>query len=182
MPRLDPLAPPYSAEAAAALAQMPADIALFRTVAHNPRVLTRWKEGGLLDRGSITLRQRELVILRTTALLRAEYEWGVHVAFFAAKAGFTPADIAATVHGQASSWQGEEAMLIRLVGALVHNAGIDDVLWREASAYFDAAQMVEIISLVGFYHMVSFMVNATGVAREPGTPAFPSRDEAAVAQ
>jgi alkylhydroperoxidase family enzyme len=182
MPRLNPLAPPYSAEAAAALAQMPADIALFRTVAHNPRVLTRWKEGGLLDKGSITLRQRELVILRTTALLKAEYEWGVHVAFFAAKAGFTPADIAATVHGQASSWQSEEAMLIRLVGALVHNAAIDDVLWREASVYFDAAQMVEIISLVGFYHMVSFTVNATGVAREPGTPAFPSRDEVAVAQ
>jgi alkylhydroperoxidase family enzyme len=175
MPRLSPLAPPHSAEAAAALAQMPADIALFRTVAHNPRVLTRWKEGGLLDKGSITLRQREVVILRTTALLRAEYEWGVHVAFFAAKAGFTPAEIAATVHGQASDWQGDEAILIRLVGALVHGAGIDDALWAEASTCFDAAQMVEIISLVGFYHMVSFMVNATGVEREPGAPGFPPR-------
>ena len=37
--RLAPLTQPYPSEAAAELAQMPADIALFRTVAHHPRVL-----------------------------------------------------------------------------------------------------------------------------------------------
>lgn len=176
MPRLAPIEKPYSPEAEAALRLMPADIALFRTVAHNPRVLTRWAGGGLLDKGSITLRQRELVILRVTAMLGAEYEWGVHVAYFAEKAKFTPAEIAATVHGQAADWpSADEALLVKIVGALIHSATIDDALWAKASAHFDSAQMIEIIALVGFYHLVSFTVNATGVEREPGAPRFPAR-------
>jgi alkylhydroperoxidase family enzyme len=176
MTRLAPIEQPYGNEAAAALKLMPADLALFRTVAHNPRVLTRWAGGGLLDKGSVSLRQREIVILRVTARLGAEYEWGVHVAYFGAKAKFSAAELAATVHGSAADWpQTDEAMLVRIADALIDKATIDDALWREAAAQFDAAQMIEIIALVGFYHLVSFTVNATGVAQEPGTPRFPGR-------
>ena len=120
MARLDPLQPPFAPAVAAELAQMPADLALFRTVAHNPRVLSRWRGGGLLDKGSITLRQRELIILRTTARLKAEYEWGVHVAYFKAKAGFSDTEIAATLHsGATSGWSAEESVLIEMTDALV---------------------------------------------------------------
>jgi len=174
MPRLAPLSQPFPAAAAAELAQMPADIGLFRTVAHNPRVLSRWRGGSLLDRGSITLRQRELLILRTTARLGAEYEWGVHVGFFGAKAGFTSAEIAATVHGDAADWTDEEAVLIGIADALVDTGTVDDALWQRAAGYFKADQLIEIIALVGFYHLVSFTVNATGVALEPGAPRFPA--------
>src|SRR3546814_18743189 len=89
MARLEPLSPPFDPAAAEVLAQMPADLALFRTVAHNPRVLSRWRGGGLLDKCSVSLRQREIVILRTTARLGAEYEWGGPVAPFAGQACFT---------------------------------------------------------------------------------------------
>jgi alkylhydroperoxidase family enzyme len=175
MTRLAPLSQPYPPEAAAELAQMPADIGLFRTVAHNPRVLSRWRGGGLLDRGSISLRQREILILRTTARLKAEYEWGVHVGFFAAKAKFSVAEIHATVHGDASSWPAtEEAVLIEFADALVATGTVDDALWQKAAAHYKADQLIEIIALVGFYHLVSFTVNATGVALEPGAPRFPA--------
>lgn len=174
MARLEPLQPPYDPAAAAELAQMPADIGLFRTVAHNPRVLSRWRGGGLLDRGSITLRQREILILRTTARLKAEYEWGVHVGYFAAKAGFSPAEIAATVHGDASAWNAAEAVLIEIADTLIAQATLDDALWQKAAAHYKADQLIEIIALVGFYHLVSFTVNATGVALEPGAPRFPA--------
>jgi alkylhydroperoxidase family enzyme len=177
MTRLEPLAPPYAPEVADELARlMPRGvppIALFRTVAHNPRVLGRWRGGALLDKGSITLRQRELVILRTTARLGAEYEWGVHIAFFAAKAGFSEAERAATVHAGPEAWSGAEAVLVRIADALVDDATLSDALWAEAAAAFSPAQLVEILSLVGFYHLVAFVVNATGVAREPGAPGFP---------
>lgn len=175
MPRLLPIAQPYSPEAAAELAKMPADLALFRTVAHNPRVLARWRGGSLLDRGSISLRQRELIILRTTARLRAEYEWGVHVAFFGPKAGFTPEEIHATVHGSIAAWAAEEAVLVEFADALVETGTVDDALWQKAAAHFSPDQLIEIIALVGFYHLVSFTVNATGVALEPGAPRFPAR-------
>jgi alkylhydroperoxidase family enzyme len=177
MPRLEPLAEPYPPEVAAELRRiMPPGlppIALFRTVAHNPRVLARWRGGHLLDKGSITLRQREIVILRTTARLGAEYEWGVHIAFFAAKAGFSDAERAATVRAGPGAWSGGEAVLVRIVDALVDDATLSDALWADAAAHFSPAQLIEILSLVGFYHLVSFVVNATGVAREPGAPGFP---------
>jgi len=175
--RLEPLAEPYPPEIAEALARMTPPglppIALFRTVAHNPRVLARWRSGMLLDKGSITLRQRELVILRTTARLGAEYEWGVHIGFFAAKAGFGEVERAATVHAGPEAWTGAEAVLVRIADALIDTATLDDALWAEAAAHFSPAQLVEILSLVGLYHMVSFVVNASGIAREPGAPGFP---------
>jgi alkylhydroperoxidase family enzyme len=178
MPRLAPLAPPYPPAVAEELARMmppgAPPIALFRTVAHNARVLGRWRGGALLDKGSITLRQREIAILRTTARLGAEYEWGVHIAFFAAKAGFTDAERVATVHAGPEAWSGAESLLVRMVDALVDTATLGDALWAEASAQFRSAQLVEILSLVGFYHLVSFVVNATGVEREPGAPGFPA--------
>jgi alkylhydroperoxidase family enzyme len=174
MARLDPIQSPYDPAAAAELAQMPADIALFRTVAHNPRVLSRWRGGGLLDRGSITLRQREIVILRTTARLGAEYEWGIHVAYFAARVGLGDAETAATVHGDGSGWKPEEAVLVAFADALVDTGTVSDELWQKAAAHYKPDQLIEIIALVGFYHLVSFTVNATGVALEPGAPRFPA--------
>lgn len=177
-PRLPPLTAPFADAVAAQLQQMMPPgvppIALFRQVAHNPRVLERWRGGALLDKGSISLRQREIVILRVTARLGAEYEWGVHVAFFAAKAGFTAAEITATCHGVAADFAvAEDALLLRLVDALIEQHGWDDALWRQASQTFSPAQLVEILALAGFYHTVSFTVNALRTPLEPGAPRFP---------
>ncbi|MEL3890609.1 carboxymuconolactone decarboxylase family protein [Ferrovibrio sp. MS7] len=175
-PRLAPLQPPYDEAVAAEFARiMPPGvppIALFRQVAHNPRVLGRWRGGSLLDPGSISLRQREIVILRVTARLNAEYEWSVHVAFFAAKAGFTPAEIAGTRLGGGFAADADK-LLLRIVDTLIDAKGLDDMLWEEASAVFSPAQLVEILSLVGFYHTVSFTVNTLRTPLEPGAPRFP---------
>ncbi len=42
---------------------------------------------------SVGLREREIVIDRTCARCGCEYEWGVHVAFFAVRAGFDDAQL-----------------------------------------------------------------------------------------
>src|SRR6266436_1125486 len=98
--RIAPLEPPYPAPVQAALDRiMPEGVpplALFRTLARNEHVFLRLMAGGLLDRGSISLREREIVIDRTCARCGAEYEWGVHVAFFGERVGFSPEQIAGT--------------------------------------------------------------------------------------
>ena len=99
-PRVTPIEPPYPADLQASfdtIMQGAPPLALFRTVARNPRVLKRMLAGGLLDRGSISLRSRELMILRTCARCGAEYEWGVHIATFGAKAQWTPEQTRSTV-------------------------------------------------------------------------------------
>src|SRR5947207_603030 len=148
---------------------------LFRTVACNPRVLQRMMASSLLDRGSISLRSRELMILRTCARCGAEYEWGVHIATFGSKAQWTPAQIHSTVHGTAddSCWDLEERLVIRLADQLHDTNRVDDTLWNEMAAHFAPDQLVELIMLAGFYHAVSYMVNATGVPKETFAPGFP---------
>ena len=85
--------PPFAPEIKTALDRiMPPGVAplvLFTTLARNPRVFARFMAGGLLDKGSISLREREIMIDRTTARCGSEYEWGVHVRFFAQQAGLT---------------------------------------------------------------------------------------------
>ena len=135
MPRITPAEPPYEPEIAAALERiMPPGVpplVLFRTMARSPRVFAKMFAGGLLDKGPLSLRQREIVIDRTTARLGCEYEWGVHIAFFAERAGFTPAHIAATVTGagDAACWTPDEQALIALVDDLVDRRTIADETW-----------------------------------------------------
>jgi alkylhydroperoxidase family enzyme len=176
--RIAPLEPPFAPDVAEHLEKlMPPGVpplALFRAVAHNPRVLGRMRRGGLLDPGSISVRQRELIILRTTARCGAEYEWGVHVAFFGAAAGFTPQEIAATVRGAPADWAGDERLLVALADALHDGADVPDPLWAELEARFTPTQLVELVFLAGLYHAVSFVTNALRLPREPGTACFPA--------
>ena len=77
-PHIKPVDPPYTDEMQAhfdRLMRGQPPLLLFRTVAKNPRVLQRMMAGGLLDRGSISIRNRELMILRTCANCNAEYEY-----------------------------------------------------------------------------------------------------------
>ncbi|HYF62767.1 MAG TPA: carboxymuconolactone decarboxylase family protein [Herpetosiphonaceae bacterium] len=177
-PRIAPLEPPYEPAVQASfdtLMRGAPPLLLFRTVARNPRVLGRMMAGGLLDRGSISLRQRELMILRTCANCGAEYEWGVHVALFGAKAQWSPEQVRASARGGAddAAWSDDERLIVRLADQLHATATADDALWAELAGHFDEVQLIELVMLAGLYHAVSFMVNATGVRNEEFAPGFP---------
>lgn len=179
-PRIPPLDPPYSPELQAGFDQLmrgQPPLRLFRTVANNPRVLQRMMAGGLLDKGSISIRSRELMILRTCALCGAEYEWGVHVAAFGGKAQWTEPQLYSSVHGGAADagWSAEDRLVIRLADQLHGTSKVDDVLWAAAAAHFAPEQLIELIMLAGLYHAVSFMINATGVELEAMAPRYPAR-------
>lgn len=179
-PRIAPLDPPYPPELQAGFDRVMAGrppLLLFRVMARNPRVLQRLFAGGLLDRGSVSLRQRELMILRTTARCGAEYEWGVHVAAYGAKAGWTAAELRASVHGDAAAacWKPDEALIVRLADALHDTGDVDDALWSELKKTFADEQLVELVQLAGFYHPVSFTLRAFRVPLEPSAPRFPDK-------
>ena len=90
--RIEPAVPPFEPEVAEVIDRTMRGrppLRLFATLARDPRLCKKFFAGGLLDRGNLTLRQREIVIDRTTARCRSEYEWGVHVALFAKPAETT---------------------------------------------------------------------------------------------
>jgi 4-carboxymuconolactone decarboxylase len=178
-PRIAPAPRPYTLENEAALARLMGPgvepLRLFRTLGQNQRVLARFLAGGLLDKGSISLRERELVILRTTARCGSEYEWGVHVAFFHVRAGLSVEEVRATcARDAAHPWSARDRALLDLCDALHERAGVNDALWGRVAAEFEPAQIVELLVLAGFYHTVSFVTNALRIELEPGAARFPA--------
>jgi 4-carboxymuconolactone decarboxylase len=177
-PRIAPLQPPYPAHAQAFFERiMPKGmdpLVLFRTLGRSERILDKVSKGGLLDPGPVSLRDREIVIDRTCVRCSCEYEWGVHTAIFAERVGLDAAQRAALLHGDADDpvWSQNERLLIRLVDELHDTARISDALWRDLAATFSDEQILELIALAGFYHMISFLCNGLRLPREPWAPAF----------
>jgi alkylhydroperoxidase family enzyme len=120
----------------------------------------------------ITIRDREIVIDRVCARCRCEYEWGVHAAAFAQPAGFDQAQIEATVTG-APVWNDCEQLLIRMVDQLHDHSHIGDTLWSELAAHYDPEQLLTLLALAGWYHVVSFIANSAALSNEPWAAAFP---------
>lgn len=148
---------------------------IFRTVGNNKRVLSRMVRGGLLDKGSVSIAQRELIILRACARCEAEYEWGVHVAIFAAQAGFTEQQIVSTCSDSidAAIWSDEQQALLHLVDELHATAQLSDDTWTKLSIYFSGEQIIELVMLAGLYHAVSYIVNGLKIEHEHFAPRFP---------
>ncbi len=148
---------------------------LFRLLAHNPRVLRRVRRGGLLDPGSVSLRQREIVILRATARAGGEYEWGVHAAFFGAAAELDASQLRALTRTPfaGDAFSSAERALVALVDDLHETDGVSDVVWGNAASHFSTEQLVECVVLAGLYRMISYVVNAFGVPLEDAAERFP---------
>ena len=179
MSRIAPAEPPYPPAIAESLQRiMPSGLeplVLFRTMARSPRVFGKMFAGGLLDKGPLSLRQREIVIDRTTARLGCEYEWGVHVALFAGKVGFGETEIAATMHGapDAACWAADEQALLALVDDFVDRRTLGDATWSALTKHFDETQILEAIALVGYYHTISFLCRGLDLPLEAWSARFP---------
>jgi alkylhydroperoxidase family enzyme len=150
-------------------------LSLFTTLARDRRLFFKFFNSGLLDRGHLTIRQREIVIDRVTAACGAEYEWGVHVSVFAAKAGLTEAQIMSLSMGGSDDtcWTDADRVLIRLCDSLHDDCTVDDVLWAELTAHHSDEAMLELLMLAGTYRTISYLVNSLRLAPEPEARRFP---------
>jgi alkylhydroperoxidase family enzyme len=178
---LKPLVEPYSAEVAAALSHYPQQdgyvLTLFRTFANSLRFL-RKAVPNLLDRESpLTLRMREIVILRTTANLGCEYEWGVHVAAFGSAAKLSEQQLCTTRSPQIDEilWTPEEVGLIAAIDQLCADGRMTDATQSRFEAQWTLEQQLEILALCGTYHTISYVANTAKLDAEPFAARFPTR-------
>jgi alkylhydroperoxidase family enzyme len=153
-------------------------IALFRTLVRNRSMTQAMRTWGAYELGrqlSLSLRQREIVIDRTCARCGCEYEWGVHVAFFATRAGLDEAQITSLTHGAPSDpcWiDPGDRLLIEAVDQLHETSDVADGLWAALADAFDERQLLDLLLLAGWYHAISFVARAARVANEPAAPRF----------
>jgi len=178
MSRIAPLEPPYAPEIQQQFDRImrgAPPLMLFRVIAGNARAWEKFCAGGLLDRGPLSLREREIVIDRTCARTGCEYEWGVHVSAFAEAAHLTDAQVRATVLAGADApcWSAAEQALIAAVDALHLQARLSDDEFKALSAHYDDAKILEIILLCGFYRTVSYLANGLDLSLEANAARFP---------
>lgn len=178
MARIAPATEPFPEAVARRLAPLTPlngrHILLFRTLARDQRLFSRFMDGGLLDHGHVPLRERELIILRVCALNRSDYEWGVHVAYFAQAAGFSEAEVAATASPlDAHPWTSRDALILRLCDGLQASCDLAEDFWAELRQSFDEMALMEMLMLIGKYRQVSILTNALRLELEAGTPTLP---------
>ena len=181
--RISPVEPPYDPELKAMLDKwMPPNsgvepLALFRTLALHPELASRARPlgAGILGKGLVEPRLREVMIHRTCALTGAEYEWGVHVVGFGKPLGFSDEQLASTVHGDADDpvWSDAERAVFRLADELHHTSAVSDELFEELERHFDPPQIIELCLTSGWYHALSYVINAARIPLEPWAARFP---------
>jgi alkylhydroperoxidase family enzyme len=188
MARIDPVVAPFDDVAGPLLAAMtPAGvepIGLFRTFVRNPDLAAAMHDWGTYElsrRNSLSMRARELIINRTCARCGCEYEWGVHVAVFAARVGLCDREVASLTHGSPEDpcWSDPtERLLLHTVDQLHDTSTIDDATWAALSSSFGPDELLDIVFLTGWYHAISYAANAAQVDLEPWAVRFADYVEA----
>ena len=181
--RIEAAAHPYAANVQAAFDRFPRSwmppFRLFTTLARHAELFERFIRGApsYLPGSHVSVRQREVLLLRVTARCRCEYEWGMRVHYFADQAGLTPEQVRATVHENADSacWPSGEAVLIRLADELHDSCDISDGLWRALRAAFSDEAILELMVMAGYYRTVGYLAIGLRLPLEPnvGRP-FPA--------
>jgi 4-carboxymuconolactone decarboxylase len=184
-PRIAPLEPPYEPDIDTLLKKwMPPGaatepLALFRTLAVHDELASRMRPlgAGILGHGRVEPRQREIVIHRTCARAGAEYEWGVHVLAFGKPFGLTDKQITATAVGPVDdpAWSETDTLLVRLADELHDTCDVSDPLWSALADRYSDDQLLELVITAGWYRLLSYLINAARVQREPWAARFPSR-------
>jgi alkylhydroperoxidase family enzyme len=175
-PRIPPLHESERDERAQALIDrftMGATVNVYATMARHPDVIERCIPlGQQLRSGRLSLRERELLILRTGLRCDCEYEYAQH-SRIALTEVMTEDDLRRIIEGPDAGWEPREASLLRAADELHDGARITDTTWEALTTWFDEQQLVEIPMVVGYYHLIAFFLNSLGVPLEPGARGFP---------
>jgi 4-carboxymuconolactone decarboxylase len=147
---------------------------IFRTLVRHPGLFRKWMPfGGKLLNGKVPARERELAVLRVGWLCQSEYEWGQHVPI-GRRAGLTDDEIARIPAGpKAPGWSDLDVTILRATDELHEDACVSDATWERLSQVYDDKQLIELVMVIGHYHLVSMALNTFGVPREEGVVGLP---------
>jgi alkylhydroperoxidase family enzyme len=140
---------------------------IFTTLGRHPELFRRWVTfGGTLLAGTLPGRARELAILRTAVRCGAEYEWSHH-ATTAAKLGVGEDELDALRRPLDShAWPDDDRALLRAVDEMHDTWALSDATWTTVHDRFGDAGAIELVMLVGQYHLVALALRVLRVEDE----------------
>lgn len=122
------------------------------------------------EKSRIPLRLKELVIITVARGFSSDYEWFIH-APRAIKFGIDPAAVDAIRHHRTPKFaEADEELVYEVTRELVETRKLSAANYRRALDHFGEAAMVELATLVGFYHTVSIVLNTFEVEAPEGDP------------
>lgn len=113
-----------------------------------------------LSHGEMTIRDRELAILRLAWLSQAPFEWGSHV-IIAKRNGVTAEEVLRVIEGsQAAGWSKQDRAIIRAIEELHFDSMICDETWADIQEFYNDKKQIELVILAGQYKTVAYYQNA----------------------
>lgn len=152
----------------------------FVPLLRNPQLLERVGKVGesLRFEGVLDARIRELVTCAVARHVSNQFEWLMH-APLAVKAGVSAATVEALrVGARPRGLPRDEEAALDFSTELLQRNGVSEPAWAEAQALFREQGVVELTVLVGYFVMVSWLMNAAHTPAQAGAqgaalPAFP---------
>jgi len=173
--RIESARPPYSPSVQALFDRLPASwhppFKIFTVLARDERLLLRFVNGAVsyLEPSHITIRQREVLLLRVTARCRCAYEWGMRAHYFSKQAGLESAELYASVYGTADDpvWPSQDRLLVRMADELHDDLTISDSLWEKLHVTFSEEAILQLLMMAGYYRTVAYVANSLRLPLEP---------------
>ena len=123
---------------------------------------------------SIERRLLEVAIITTGARWRAEFEWWAH-SRMALQHGVSNEAVDAIAAGTPPPLADDERIVHEVARQLAADGHVDDATYAAAHELLGDRGIVELITLCGYYTLVSFTLNAFDVALPPGeAPTWPT--------
>jgi 4-carboxymuconolactone decarboxylase len=121
----------------------------------------------ILNATTLSVRQRETLLMRIGVLCRSEYEWAAH-SRLGRRAGMTDADVARIIAGPDSGGGDPlETRLLRATDELYRDDRVSDDTWAALGKNLETKQLLDVLIAVGGYRSTSMAINSAGVQLDP---------------
>ena len=133
---------------------------VYRTMAHNPRLLAAWaplRQHIVVD-NALGRQLSEVVILRTGHRLGSPYEWAHHVSQSRA-CGMDDARIA-SIAGEVGAMETDDAILAQAVDELFDRKSLRGETREKVIALVGTDGLFDVIATVGFYSTLGYIVES----------------------
>lgn len=162
----------------------PKALDLLEVFAHHPALARAFMafNGHLLYATTLSIRQRQTLILRVAVRRKADFIWAQHV-FPARDAGMTHEELSRIAFGPDAHFLDPlEAALMRAVDEWIDEGRVLDETRKVLEAGLDAQQILDALFTVGCYDALGRAANALALTPDPAIPELMRKlDEAASA-
>jgi 4-carboxymuconolactone decarboxylase len=149
----------------------------FNAFVHAPDVGRRLSSLGQVIRFGTSIERRltEVAIITVSVRWKAEFEWWAH-ARMAREHGVPDAVVDAIGRGDDPPFQADDERTVYAVARQLTDTGqLGQPAYAAAQQLLGDAGVVELVSLCGYYTLISFLLNAFTVTLPPGAePAWPA--------